>query len=29
MVLWLGLYPAPFLAPLHDPVRLLLQGGLP
>jgi NADH-quinone oxidoreductase subunit M len=29
MVLWLGLYPAPFLAPLAGPVRLLLQGGLP
>jgi len=37
MVLWLGLYPAPFLEPLHEPVRLLLEqtdllarsGGLP
>ncbi len=37
MVLWLGLYPAPFLEPLHDPVRALLEqtdvvarsGGLP
>jgi len=31
LVVWLGLYPAPFLEPLHEPVRLLLatQGGLP
>jgi NADH-quinone oxidoreductase subunit M len=37
MVLWLGLYPAPFLAPLAEPVRrlleaaplLVLKGGLP
>ena len=29
LVLWIGLYPAPFLAPLHEPVRLLLQGGMP
>ena len=37
MVLWLGLYPATFLEPLHDPVRLLLEempllaaeGGMP
>jgi len=29
LVLWLGLYPAPFLAPLHEPVRLLIQGGMP
>ena len=27
LVLWLGLYPAPFLAPLQEPVRLLLEGG--
>ena len=37
LVLWLGLYPAPFLAPIADPVRVLLEsaplltmnGGLP
>jgi len=31
LVLWLGLYPATFLEPLRDPVRLLLApaGGLP
>jgi len=37
MVLWLGLYPAPFLAPIAEPVRrllaeaplLALKGGLP
>ncbi|PLX84259.1 MAG: NADH-quinone oxidoreductase subunit M [Desulfuromonas sp.] len=36
MVLWLGLYPAPFLEPLREPVQLLLdslasapKGGLP
>ncbi len=31
LVLWLGLYPAPFLEPLHEPVKALLatQGGLP
>ncbi|WP_305041316.1 complex I subunit 4 family protein [Geoalkalibacter sp.] len=33
LVLWLGLYPAPFLAPLREPVADLLnvlpQGGLP
>ncbi len=28
LVIWLGLYPAPFLTPLHEPVQLLL-GGLP
>ncbi len=27
LVLWLGLYPAPFLDLLHEPVRLLLTGG--
>ncbi len=26
MVLWLGLYPAPFLEPLREPVRQLLEG---
>ena len=26
MVLWLGLYPEPFLARLHEPVHLLLAG---
>jgi NADH-quinone oxidoreductase subunit M len=37
LVVWLGLYPEPFLAPLADPVRVLLEsaplltmnGGLP
>lgn len=29
LVVWLGLYPAPLLAPLHDTVALLLAGGLP
>lgn len=28
MVLWLGLYPAPFLEPLREPVRLLIEGGI-
>lgn len=28
MTVWLGLYPAPFLAPLHEPVQLLL-GVMP
>ncbi len=27
LVIWLGLYPAPFLAPLHEPVQLLLGGS--
>jgi NADH-quinone oxidoreductase subunit M len=29
LVVWLGLYPAPFLAPLHASVAGLLAGGLP
>jgi NADH-quinone oxidoreductase subunit M len=29
LVVWLGLYPAPFLAPLHGVVATLLAGGLP
>ena len=29
LVVWLGLYPAPFLAPLHGAVAALLAGGLP
>jgi NADH-quinone oxidoreductase subunit M len=29
LVVWLGLYPAPFLAPLHQTVATLLAGGLP
>ena len=29
LVVWLGLYPAPFLAPLHGTVAILLAGGLP
>jgi NADH-quinone oxidoreductase subunit M len=29
LVVWLGLYPAPFLAPLHGAVATLLAGGLP
>ena len=29
LVVWLGLYPAPFLAPLHGTVATLLAGGLP
>jgi len=29
LVIWLGLYPAPFLAPLHGVVATLLAGGLP
>jgi NADH-quinone oxidoreductase subunit M len=28
LVIWLGVYPAPFLAPLHAPVQMLL-GGTP
>ncbi|HKL25740.1 MAG TPA: NADH-quinone oxidoreductase subunit M [Desulfuromonadales bacterium] len=28
LTVWLGLYPAPFLAPLQEPVQLLL-GGMP
>lgn len=27
LVLWLGLYPATFLEPVREPVRLLLEGG--
>ncbi len=27
LVIWLGLYPAPFLTPLHEPVQLLLGGS--
>ncbi|MBE0596121.1 MAG: hypothetical protein IH614_02485 [Desulfuromonadales bacterium] len=26
LVLWLGLYPEPFLAPLREPVQRLLEG---
>ncbi len=29
LVVWLGLYPAPFLEPLHGAVATLLAGGLP
>ena len=29
LVVWLGLYPAPFLAPLHGAVATLLAGGPP
>ena len=29
MVVWLGVYPEPFLAPLHGAVEVLLAGGLP
>jgi NADH-quinone oxidoreductase subunit M len=29
MVVWLGIYPEPFLAPLHGTVEILLAGGLP
>lgn len=29
LVVWLGLYPAPFLEPLHGTVATLLAGGLP
>jgi len=29
LVIWLGLYPAPFLEPLHGTVATLLAGGLP
>ncbi len=29
LVVWLGLYPAPFLEPLHGVVATLLAGGLP
>jgi hypothetical protein len=25
-VLWLGLYPEPFLAPIREPVQRLLEG---
>lgn len=27
LVLWLGLYPAPFLEPLREPVRMILEGA--
>lgn len=29
LVVWLGIYPQPFLAPLHGTVAALLAGGLP
>ena len=29
LVVWLGVYPEPFLAPLHGSVATLLAGGLP
>ena len=29
MVVWLGIYPAPFLEPLHGTVEIMLAGGLP
>lgn len=29
LVVWLGIYPEPFLAPLHGTVAALLAGGLP
>lgn len=29
LVIWLGCYPQPLLDPLREPVRLLLQGGMP
>lgn len=29
LVVWLGVYPEPFLAPLHGSVSTLLAGGLP
>lgn len=29
LVVWLGLYPEPFLAPIHATVATLLAGGLP
>jgi NADH-quinone oxidoreductase subunit M len=29
LVVWLGIYPEPFLAPLHGTVEILLAGGLP
>ncbi|MDH3454818.1 MAG: NADH-quinone oxidoreductase subunit M, partial [Desulfuromonadales bacterium] len=29
LVVWLGIYPEPFLAPLHGSVATLLAGGLP
>ncbi|NIP70620.1 MAG: NADH-quinone oxidoreductase subunit M, partial [Planctomycetales bacterium] len=29
LVVWLGLYPAPLLAPLQGAVTVLLAGGLP
>jgi NADH:ubiquinone oxidoreductase subunit 4 (subunit M) len=29
LVVWIGVYPEPFLAPLHGTVATLLAGGLP
>jgi NADH-quinone oxidoreductase subunit M len=29
LVLWLGLYPIPYLEPLREPVRLILEGTQP
>ena len=29
IVVWLGVYPQPFLAPMHGAVEVLLAGGLP
>lgn len=29
LVVWIGIYPEPFLAPLHGTVEILLAGGLP
>jgi len=29
LVVWMGVYPEPFLAPMHGAVASLLAGGLP
>ncbi|MDH3869826.1 MAG: NADH-quinone oxidoreductase subunit M, partial [Desulfuromonadales bacterium] len=29
LVVWMGVYPEPFLAPMHAAVASLLAGGLP
>jgi NADH-quinone oxidoreductase subunit M len=29
LVIWMGVYPEPFLAPMHGAVETLLAGGLP
>ncbi len=28
LVLWVGVYPAPFLEPIREPVRMMLEGGM-